>query len=98
IATSGNYRNFRNVDGAICGHSISPSTGRPAENSTLSVTVVAPECITADALATACMVMNIDSAINMIERLDNVSAMFVTADENGQWQLRTTSRFPKLIH
>lgn len=98
IATSGNYRNFRNVDGAIYGHSISPSTGRPAENSTLSVTVVAPECITADALATACMVMNIDSAINMIERIDNVSALFVTADENGQWQLRTTSRFPKLIH
>ncbi|MDE7135799.1 MAG: FAD:protein FMN transferase, partial [Muribaculaceae bacterium] len=55
IATSGNYRNYRESDSGRVGHTISPSTGRPVVTEVLSATVIAPSCMEADALATACM-------------------------------------------
>ena len=61
IATSGNYRNFRTDSlGHRYGHTLSPITGYPAETAVLSVTVKAPSCALADALATASMLMNPD--------------------------------------
>lgn len=96
IATSGNYRNYKEVDGKRVGHTINPFTGSPANSEILSVTVVAPRCMTADALATACMVMSLDSAKAMIERIPDVGALFVTAGENGAWRLVSTSRFPEM--
>lgn len=94
VATSGNYRNFKEVDGKRVGHTIDPFTGSPAHSEVLSVTVVAPRCMTADALATACMAMPLDSAKAMIERIPEVSALFVTASRDSTWNVVTTSRFP----
>ena len=62
IATSGNYRNFYIKDGKKYAHTIDPRTGYPAEQSILSATVVAPDCMTADAYATAFMAMEIGRA------------------------------------
>ena len=85
LATSGNYRNFHTLpDGTRVAHTISPLTGYPVQTSTLSVSVVAGDCVTADALATACMAMPLDQAKAMIEGLGNVSAIFVTDDGHGQ--------------
>ena len=95
IATSGNYRNYRrNTDGKRYGHTISPVTGYPVETSTLSATVIAPTAMQADALATACMAMEADMAIAMIEKLSDVSCMLVTTDESGRWNIKKSSRFP----
>ncbi len=81
IATSGNYRNFHTLaDGSRVAHTISAVTGYPITTSTLSVTIVAPTCITADGLATACMAMPLDQAKAMIEAEPNTSALFVIAD------------------
>lgn len=56
MATSGNYRNYRQrPDGSYYGHTINPLTGYPSQTDILSVTVVAPTCVQADALATALM-------------------------------------------
>lgn len=93
IATSGNYRNYRESASGKSWHTIDPATGRPAVTPTLSATVIAPDCMTADALATACMVMPADSAIAMIESLPEVSALLVSADSTG-FISRRTSRFP----
>lgn len=80
VATSGNYRNFHaTADGTKAWHTISPITGRPAETNTLSATIVAPTCMMADALATACMAMPEADARAMIESLDGVSALLVVA-------------------
>lgn len=57
IATSGNYRNFYIKDGKKYAHTIDPRTGYPAEQSVLSATIVANDCMTADAYATAFMAM-----------------------------------------
>lgn len=57
LATSGNYRNFRVVNGRRVAHTIDPATGYPVQHSLLSATVLAPDCMTADAYATAFMVL-----------------------------------------
>lgn len=80
MATSGNYRNFRETGQGRAWHTISPSTGRPAPTDLLSATVIAPTCMLADALATACMAMDSRSALEMIEATPEAEAILVTAD------------------
>lgn len=78
VATSGNYRNFHQTSsGTIAHHTIDPSTGRPARSATLSASVIAPDCASADALATASMVMDADKALQMIQSLDLTEALLV---------------------
>lgn len=97
VATSGNYRNYRNTSSGKKWHTISPSTGRPAVSSTLSATVIAPDAMTADALATACMVLPADSALAMIRRLPSTEALLVTAGPKG-FILSSTPGFPEISH
>lgn len=79
IATSGNYRNFRIVDGNKVGHTISAVTGRPYAGEILSATVIAPSCMEADALATACMAGNVDMARSLLSEA-KASGILVTSD------------------
>ena len=60
MATSGNYRNFKEYDNVPYSHIINPRTGRPTQSNIASVTVVAPNCMDADALATALNVMEVE--------------------------------------
>ena len=98
IATSGNYRNYREQGGHRTWHTIDPVTGRPAETPTLSAPVIAPDCMTADALATACMAMQPDAALAMIKKIPDVSALLVLAPDtiSADTTLRVirTSGFP----
>ncbi|MCM1483995.1 MAG: FAD:protein FMN transferase [Muribaculaceae bacterium] len=96
VATSGNYRNFRDTSRGRVGHTINPVTGYPVTTSTLSATVIAPNAMAADALATACMAMPADSALRMIEEYPGAEAMLVTEGKDGGWNMRTTSRFPEI--
>src|SRR5690606_22115712 len=57
LATSGNYFNYREVDGRKYSHTIDPVTGRPIQRAILSASIIADDCMTADGWATACMVM-----------------------------------------
>ena len=59
LATSGNYRNFYYKDGKKYAHTINPRTGYPVQHNILSSTVVAKNCATADAYATAFMVCHL---------------------------------------
>jgi len=84
VATSANNFNYREVDGVKYSHTIDPSTGYPARRSILSATIFASECLTADALATACMVLGVDESIKLIEELNDIEAMFIYSGDNGQ--------------
>lgn len=68
IATSGNYRNFRSLNGKLSAHTISPLTGRPFFSEILSATIIASSCMEADALATACMASSPDLAKQIIKK------------------------------
>lgn len=93
IATSGNYRNYRDTSGGRVGHTISPVTGMPYANEVVSATVIAPATMTADALATALMAMDARAGLAMIGEMEGVEALLVIAGEDG-WRIATTAGFP----
>ncbi len=93
VATSGNYRNYRVLsDGSRAGHIISPATGLPVHTSVLSATVVAPSCTEADALATAAMAMQPDSALALARRAGVQMLIAVAAGDT--FAIATTPDFP----
>ena len=94
MATSGNYRNYYTVNGKRYAHIISPITGKPIENNILSVTVISDDCLDADALATALMVMNIDQGLKLIENLEDTEALY-TLENN---KILYSSGFKSFIH
>ncbi len=83
MATSGNYRQFYYDNGIRRSHTIDPRTGFPVNHSLLSATVVADNCMTADALATACMVLGKDSALDMINKLNYAECYLICADADS---------------
>jgi thiamine biosynthesis lipoprotein len=83
IATSGNYLNYYEVDGEIFSHTINPKTGLVERNRLLSASVLAPDCATADAYATACMVMGPEKALKLINARPELEGYFLVAGENG---------------
>jgi len=90
IATSGNYRNVYEVDGIKYFHTINPFTGYPQRNRLLSASVMAKDCMTADAYATAFMVMGLDAAFAYANSNDKIKAVFIYSDEAGEMQVRKT--------
>ncbi len=83
IATSGNYRNFYTKNGQKYAHTINPKTGYPKLSDLLSVSVFAPNCITADAYATAFMVMGYEKAKKTILQNKNLDALFIYSKPDG---------------
>ncbi|MGC9373636.1 MAG: FAD:protein FMN transferase [Bacteroidales bacterium] len=90
LATSGNYRKFYEHNGVKYSHTINPKTGYPVTHSLLSATVTANDCMTADAYATAFMVMGLEKAYELAIKLADIEAYFVYNDENGQYQVKST--------
>ena len=79
LATSGNYRKYR-IDKETKQkyvHSINPLNGRPARSNILSVSVKALDCITADAFATALMVMPLNMGKKLINKTPDVDAFWI---------------------
>ncbi|MDE5848608.1 MAG: FAD:protein FMN transferase [Muribaculaceae bacterium] len=81
LATSGNYRNFHSESGQTFGHTISPVTGRPVKTDILSASVIAPTCMEADALATACMAMGSADAMEMLDKAGLSGAFILYSGE-----------------
>ncbi len=82
MATSGNYRNHYEKDGITYTHIINPVTGKPGISDILSVTVFAADAMTADAYATACIVMGIDKLKEKLPGFPGLGifAVYVTPD------------------
>ncbi|WP_291786259.1 FAD:protein FMN transferase [Cecembia sp.] len=83
MATSGNYRNYYEIDGKKFSHTIDPSTGRPVNHGLLSATVVADDCITADAIATALMVLGTEKAIALQQKYGDFEIFLIYNDAEG---------------
>lgn len=97
LATSGNYRKFFIRDGIKYSHTINPFTGYPVHHSLLSVTVSAPDCTTADALATAFMVMGRTWSKEFIANHRDLDAFFLYSDSLGHIQSDMTDGFRKYL-
>ena len=97
LATSGNYRKFYEKDGVKITHSIDPVTGYPKASNLLSVTILTDECMTADAYATACMVMGLDKARTFVENQSGLDAYFIYSDQFGNYRVWHTDGMKKYI-
>lgn len=83
MATSGNYRNFYEEGNKKYAHTINPKTGYPVQHSLLSSTVLTKDCATADAYATAFMVLGIDEAKKILKKHPELKAFFIYTNEDG---------------
>lgn len=97
LATSGSYRRFYVKNGVKYSHTIDPKTGYPVKHNLLSATVLAGNCIEADAYATAFMVMGLEKSYRFVKNNPALDAYFIYSDEKGGYQVKYTSGFNELI-
>ena len=86
LATSGNYRKFYEHEGQKFVHSIDPKTGYPVKSRLLSATVLAKDCMTADAFATAFMVMGVEKSIMFLSNHKELDAYLIYSDSKGNYK------------
>ena len=99
IATSGNYRKFNIKDGIKYSHTISAKTGYPVTQQILSATVIADDCMTADAFATAFMVMGHKKAINYLqEHKTEIQGYLIYSDDKGNFLSYTSTELEDKIN
>jgi thiamine biosynthesis lipoprotein len=84
FATSGDYRNFFELNNVRYSHVIDPRTGYPVSNGVVSVSVIAADCTLADGLSTALMVMGSERGIELVNRLPNVECLMVVQKTEGK--------------
>lgn len=98
IATSGNYRKFYEENGIRYSHTINPKTGYPVQHSLLSASVMADDAATADAYATAFMVMGLEDAKQFTMQQSNLDAFFIYSSGNdGEYKTFATPGFQDAI-
>lgn len=68
VATSGDERRYFEREGRRYAHTMDPRTGEPVRHDLISVTVVAEDCMTADAVATALTVLGPEAGARFAER------------------------------
>ena len=95
MATSGDYRNFFEQDGARYSHTIDPRTGRPITHQLASVTALHPVAMHADAWATALLVSGPERGF-ALARQHGLAAYFIVRTDNG-FSARHTPAFESYI-
>ena len=97
IVTSGNYRKYIEKDGVRYSHSIDPKTGYPVPLNLLSATVIADNAAWADCLASICMIVGKDKALQMLEDNADIEGYLIFVDEDGTIKTTSTSGFKEYI-
>ncbi|MDA0989557.1 MAG: FAD:protein FMN transferase [Verrucomicrobia bacterium] len=95
VATSGDYRNYFEDQGRVFSHILDPRTGYPITNGVASVTVVAKDCMTADALATALMVLGVDGAEKLLNHYPDTEAMIIERQAQESFTAWRSAGFPR---
>jgi thiamine biosynthesis lipoprotein len=97
FTTSGNYFNYREIDGKKYGHTLDPKTGYPVQHELLSVSLFSDDCTTADAWATALMVMGLQEAITALKNLPDIDALLIYSTPSGAIETFITPRLKSSI-
>jgi len=97
MATSGNYRQFYLKNGVKYAHTIDPRLGYPVQHSLLSASVLAPDCMTADAYATAFMVLGLEESLKIVQKDSLLDAYFIYSDKYGNLQTKMTGNLKNRI-
>lgn len=94
LATSGDYRHFLEIDGQHYPHILNPDTGWPATTDLASATIIAPTSMQADGFATACMVLGLQRAQELISGIPGVEGLFIQRMGKNKFHTYTTSGWP----
>lgn len=97
FTTSGNYFNYRMIDGKKYSHTIDPQTGYQAERAILSSSVFAKDASTADAWATAFMVMGHEKAIEVVKNHPELEVFFIYTTPDGREETFITQGLSGLV-
>ena len=95
LATSGDYRNYIEVEGQRFSHIINPKTGLPIDHRLVSVTVIHPSSMTADGLSTAIMVMGPELGLAFAKE-QGLAVMMIIKTDNGFEEVNTVKFMPFL--
>jgi thiamine biosynthesis lipoprotein len=96
MATSGDYRIYFEQDGRRYSHEIDPRSGEPVTHGLASVTVVADDCMHADALATALIVLGPQAGMALAQR-EHLAAHFILRAADGRLLDRSSDAFAALL-
>lgn len=91
FTTSGNYFNYREVEGRKFSHTIDPDTGFPAQKALLSASVFTNDCTTADAWGTAFMVMGHEKAMEILNTRSDIDALLIYTSSDGSLKTYATA-------
>jgi len=97
IATSGDYRKFYYKNGIKYSHTINPKTGFPVNHNLLGVSVIADNCMTADAFATGFMVLGVEKSMEIARKDSSVEVFLIYSDKNDSLQVVMTDGFKKYL-
>ena len=97
MATSGNNRRFHDIDGVKYSHTVDIKTGYPVRHNLLSATIVADDCMTADAWATVCLASGLEKSIQLLRQHPELEALLVYSDEEGNYQVHSTEGMVAII-
>lgn len=96
MATSGTYRKFKlDAEGNRYAHIIDTETGYPSKTNVLSVSVIADDCMTADAYATAFQAMGINKVSILLKTHPELKVFFIFENENKELETLTLNGFPE---
>lgn len=91
VVSSGIYERYFETDGNFYHHLLNPKTGYPYDNSLVSVTILSEKSVDGDGLSTACFSLGLTEGMELIEKLPDTEAVFITED----YELHYSSGFPK---
>ena len=97
VATSGNYRNYYVKDGVKYSHTIDPQTGYPSEQDILGATIIADDCMTADAYATAFMAMGLEKSVEVAKTISGLHYYFIYAKPDGEVDVLFSDEFQQFM-
>jgi|AGTN01.2.fsa_nt_gi Membrane-associated lipoprotein involved in thiamine biosynthesis len=97
LATSGNYRNYYIKEGKKYAHTIDPHTGYPSQLDILGATVIADDCMTADAYATAFMVMGMEKSKELAKELPGVHYYFIYENPDSTFGITYSEGFEQFF-
>lgn len=98
VSTSGSYRKYYEEQGTRYSHTINPFNGYPVKHNLLSVSVVAADCMTADAYATAFMVMGLEKSKEFLDKHKDFEVYFISDDQQGGFSVFYTPGFEALLN
>lgn len=80
VVTSGIYERYFNYEDKLYHHILNTETGYPVETDLLGVTIISDNSVDGDALSTACLALGYSSALELIQSLEGIEALFITTD------------------